>query len=78
MRIAGTLKRAGLDAVESWGFAGFASRLRFEIDPRWHGELPRTLLIAADGSTKALTGVAELDEVRAWLDAQPEAHAGAR
>jgi thiol-disulfide isomerase/thioredoxin len=77
-RIAGTLKRAGLGAVESWGFAGFASRLRFEIDPRWHGELPRTLLVAADGTSKALTGVADLDEVRAWLDAQPAAHAEAR
>jgi thiol-disulfide isomerase/thioredoxin len=77
-RIAGTLKRAGLDQVESWGFSGFASRLRFEIDPRWHGELPRTMLIAADGSARTLTGVADLAEIRAWLDAQPAAHADAR
>jgi thiol-disulfide isomerase/thioredoxin len=70
-RIAATLAKAGLSGTESWGFAdAFAARLRFEIDPRWRGELPRTLLIAADGTTTTLSGVADLAAVRQWLDAQ--------
>ena len=37
--------RAG--AAENWLFSdGFVERLRFEIDPAWQGEIPRTLLIA--------------------------------
>jgi thiol-disulfide isomerase/thioredoxin len=69
--IAATLEKAGLAKAESWGFADrFAAKLRFEIDPRWHGELPRTLLIAGDGTVTPVTGVADLDAVRAWLDAQ--------
>ena len=65
------LRTAGLGQVESWGFADrFAARLRFEIDPRWQGEMPRTLLIAADGEVTSISGVADLAAVRAWLDAQ--------
>lgn len=68
--LAATLERNGLSGVESWIFDGFSERLRFEIDPRWQGELPRTLLIGADASVKVMPGVADLSEVRAWLDAQ--------
>jgi thiol-disulfide isomerase/thioredoxin len=65
------LAKAGLADAESWGFADrFAARLRFEIDPRWQGELPRTLLIGADGEVTSVSGVADLAAVRAWLDAQ--------
>jgi thiol-disulfide isomerase/thioredoxin len=71
MPLRAALQKAGLSEVESWGFADrFAARLRFEIDPRWQGELPRTLLIAGDGSVTAISGVADLATVRAWLDAQ--------
>jgi len=38
-----TLARHGLARAEAWVYAdGFTERLRFEIDPRWGGELPRT------------------------------------
>lgn len=68
-RVTATLTRAGLGAVESWMFTDrFNERLRFEIDPRWRGELPRTLLIAADGTVTVLAGVADLAAVREWLD----------
>jgi thiol-disulfide isomerase/thioredoxin len=79
-RISATLEKAGLATVESWGFADrFAARLRYEIDPRWHGELPRTLLIAGDGGTTTFPGVADLAEVRAWADRQagPRSRSGA-
>jgi thiol-disulfide isomerase/thioredoxin len=76
-RISATLDKAGLASVERWGFADrFAARLRYEIDPRWHGELPRTLLIASDGGTTTLSGVANLAVVRAWLNRQVGARPG--
>jgi thiol-disulfide isomerase/thioredoxin len=70
-RLAATLSRAGLGGVESWSFADrFYERLRYEIDPAWAGELPRTVMIAADGKVTVLAGVADLTQVRTWLDAQ--------
>jgi thiol-disulfide isomerase/thioredoxin len=70
-RVSDTLHRAGLDRAESWAFADrFNERLRYEIDPGWSGELPRTVLVAADGSSTVLPGVADLSKVRTWLDAQ--------
>jgi thiol-disulfide isomerase/thioredoxin len=70
----GAVQRAKLDGAESWSFADrFYERLRFEIDPAWSGELPRTLLIAADGSRTVLPGVADPSAVRKWLDAQSRA-----
>jgi hypothetical protein len=38
----------------------FVERLRYEVDPKWQGEIPLTLLIAADGTTTYLEGVAAL------------------
>lgn len=76
-RAASTLTKAGLAGAESWMFADlFDERLRYEIDPRWRGELPRTLLIDRAGAVTALPGVADLARVRAWLDAQAKAPAG--
>ena len=37
------------------------------------GEIPRTLLIAADRTTTSLKGVADFVKVSAWLNAQPAA-----
>jgi len=70
-RVSDMLARANLAKVENWTFTDrFNERLRYEIDPAWAGELPRTLLIDRDGKETVLTGVADLAEVRAWLDAQ--------
>ena len=70
-RLAATLTRAGLDAAESWSFTDrFYERLRYEIDPAWAGELPRTVMIGRDGKTQVLPGVADLATVKAWLDSQ--------
>jgi thiol-disulfide isomerase/thioredoxin len=71
-RAAGTLAGAGLTGVESWIFADrFAERLRYEIDPRWRGELPVTVLIDRAGTVTTMPGVADMAQVRAWLAAQP-------
>ena len=70
-RVSDMLARADLAKAENWAFADrFNERLRYEIDPAWPGELPRTMLIDRDGKETVLTGVADLGEVRAWLDAQ--------
>jgi hypothetical protein len=76
-RAASTLAKAGLAKAESWMFAErFDDRLRYEIEPRWRGELPRTLLIDRAGVVTVIPGVADLAQVRAWLDAQAKATAG--
>jgi thiol-disulfide isomerase/thioredoxin len=73
-RVAATLAQADLGNSESWSFTDrFYERLRYEIDPAWAGELPRTLMIDGDGKITVLPGVADLARVRAWLDAQPRA-----
>jgi thiol-disulfide isomerase/thioredoxin len=70
-RVSATLSGAGLGNSESWSFTDrFYERLRYEIDPAWAGELPRTVMIDGDGKTTVLPGVADLAQVRAWLDAQ--------
>jgi hypothetical protein len=70
-KLTGTLAKAGLSRAESWTFAdAFAERLRYEVDPRWRGELPYTVLIGKDGRTTAMTGVADLAAVRTWIDRQ--------
>lgn len=72
-RVTDMLARADLARTESWTFTDrFNERLRYEIDPAWAGELPRTLLIDRDGKETVLPGVADLAEVRAWLDAQKQ------
>lgn len=70
-RVNDMLARADLARAENWAFTDrFNERLRYEIDPAWAGELPRTVLIDRDGQETVLTGVADLAEVRTWLDAQ--------
>jgi len=65
------LTKMGLAGTESWRFAdAFSERLRFEIDPKWHGELPLTLLIGRDGTVRKIVGTADFDDVRHWLETQ--------
>lgn len=59
-RTVAVLRRAGLAAARHFTVRGVADeRLRWEIDPDWGGELPRTLVIAADGSAQAFSGSAD-------------------
>ncbi len=54
-RVEEMLTRTGLGKTESWSFADrFNERLRFEIDPAWSGELPRTLMIDREGKVTTL------------------------
>jgi thiol-disulfide isomerase/thioredoxin len=68
------LKKSGLAAAENWIFSdGFVERLRFEIDPTWQGDIPRTLLISRDGKITTIEGSAEMAEVEKWLKPQTAA-----
>ena len=65
------LTRTGLAGADNWIFADdFVERLRYEIDPRWQGEIPLTYLIGRDGKLTAIEGVADPAKIRAWLDQQ--------
>jgi len=67
-RIEAKLAKAGLGEVESYAFADeFVERLRYEADPKWRGELPYTLLIAGDGTTTMISGIADPARLRAWV-----------
>jgi thiol-disulfide isomerase/thioredoxin len=68
------LDKAGLASAENWIFSdGFVERLRFEIDPSWQGDIPRTVLIAADGTATTIEGSVEIPELQQWLDRQKPA-----
>jgi hypothetical protein len=69
--VSAMLAQTGLGSAENWIFGdAFVERLRYEIDPQWQGDIPRTLLLARDGSTTVIEGVADLESIRAWLDDQ--------
>jgi thiol-disulfide isomerase/thioredoxin len=61
------LEKAGLGSAENWIFDdGFVERLRFEIDPSWQGEIPRTILIGRDGTVTTIEGSAEIPDLEKW------------
>ena len=60
------LERSGLALAENWIFEGFADRLRFEIDPTWQGDIPRTLLITREGEMTTIEGSAEMADLAKW------------
>jgi thiol-disulfide isomerase/thioredoxin len=68
------LARSGLAGAENWTFDDdFVERLRYEIDPHWQGDIPRTILIARDGTTTTIDGVADFAKVDAWWREQTAA-----
>jgi thiol-disulfide isomerase/thioredoxin len=61
------LEKSGLSSAENWIFSdGFVERLRFEIDPGWQGDIPRTMLISREGTITTIEGSAEMAEVEKW------------
>lgn len=65
------LARHRLDSAEAWVFAdAFTERLRYAIDRRWQGELPRTYLYGADGSIQAVSGKLSAPQLRQWIKQQ--------
>jgi thiol-disulfide isomerase/thioredoxin len=65
------LQDAGLASAENWMFSdGFAERLRYEIDPAWQGDIPRTVLISCNGNITTIEGSAEPAELQKWSEKQ--------
>lgn len=68
------LQKSGLSSAENWIFSdAFVERLRFEIDPAWQGDIPRTLLISPEGSITTMEGSAEMADIEKWSSQQPAA-----
>jgi thiol-disulfide isomerase/thioredoxin len=62
-----TLARHGLARAEAWVYAdGYAERLRYEIDPRWGGELPRTYYFDHAHAVTARSGALAPAELERW------------
>jgi len=58
----------GLAEFESWMFAdAFVEKLRFSIDPLWHGELPRSYFFAQDHSFEAHSGVLNREQLQEYF-----------
>jgi thiol-disulfide isomerase/thioredoxin len=70
------LEKAGLWPAENWNFNdGYVERLRFEIDPSWQGDIPRTILISREGTLTTIEGSVEIPELEKWSAQQ---HAASR
>jgi thiol-disulfide isomerase/thioredoxin len=69
------LDKAGLSSTENFIFNdGFVERLRFEIDPAWQGDIPRTMLVARDGTITTIEGSAEMADLEKWSGQQLGTH----
>ncbi|MFZ4379744.1 MAG: TlpA family protein disulfide reductase [Polynucleobacter sp.] len=52
------LSKAGLETANNYYVAApFDERLRYEIDPKWHGETPTTIFVDKNGKTSRKTGL---------------------
>ena len=62
------LNKAGLEKANNYYVAGpFDERLRYEIDPKWHGETPTTILIEKNGKVSRKTGLMNFQKLQASL-----------
>ncbi|TFH09779.1 MAG: redoxin domain-containing protein [Nitrosomonadales bacterium] len=58
----------GIREVEQWVFAGdIPERLRFEIDQRWYGEVPRTHFYDRNHKRIVKTGLVDQKFIKSWL-----------
>jgi hypothetical protein len=62
------LKQHQLDGLENWVFADENSqKLRFEIDPKWYGELPRTYFFDSAHQRTGKSGVMSKEDYQVML-----------
>lgn len=58
------LNKAGLEKANNYYLASaFDERLRYEIDPQWHGETPTTILIDKNGKLSRKTGLINFQQL---------------
>jgi len=69
--VSAILMKYSLGKTDAWVFAdGYTERLRFEIDRKWQGELPRTYFFGKNGETLSVSGKLEQKEVERWVKKQ--------
>lgn len=69
--VSATLKKFSLDKADAWVFAdSYTERLRFEIDRKWQGELPRTYFYGTKNEIRGISGKIEQEEVEQWIKEQ--------
>jgi hypothetical protein len=62
------LSKAGLEKANHYYLAApFDERLRYEIDPKWHGETPTTIVVDKNGKTSRKTGLINFQDLRTNL-----------
>ena len=65
------VSQAGLASAENWAFGDtFTERLRYEVDPKWQGDIPRSVLIGKDGSVRTIEGSAAPADLEKWAQGQ--------
>lgn len=58
----------GLKDIATWMFAdAFVERLRYSVDPTWHGELPRSYFFRADNRIESHSGVLTPEQLEGFL-----------
>ncbi len=66
------LQRYDPGPVQRWAFDDdFVERLRYAVDPKWRGELPRTYFFDAAHRFEAKSGILQVKDVEAWIARQP-------
>lgn len=64
------LAKHKLKQVESWIFSDSnAQRLRYEVDPSWYGELPRSYFYDASHNRLPVSGAITTEHIDAWVAA---------
>lgn len=67
-RVLAFLARHDPGNVQRWQFADeFEERVRYSIDPRWRGELPRTYFFDRAHRAEVRTGVIEMADAERWF-----------
>ncbi|MFT5164278.1 MAG: thiol-disulfide isomerase/thioredoxin [Alteromonadaceae bacterium] len=62
------IKKYKLDSLTNLHFMdGKAAKARFQIDPSWYGELPRSYFYKEDGKRIAKSGLVSSDILKQWL-----------
>ena len=65
------LNKAGLEQANNYYVAApFDERLRYEIDPKWHGETPTTIIIDKNGKATRKTGLVNFQMLQNALKAK--------
>ena len=65
------LNKVGLDKANNYYVAApFDERLRYEIDPQWHGETPTSIMIDKNGKTTRKTGAVDFQKLQSAVGAK--------